>query len=416
MSKRLVFTLLSFVMLALLLPNAGMSRDLSNAEIMEELRALKGRINKLEEELDIRDQEIEKLKEESIRREDVTGVVEDMKSEGALLDKIQDRLSVSGLIEVGAAYESVDNRDGGDDDQSDLNLTTVELTVGAAVNEWVNVETVFLYEDATFGDDTSVDLDVGTVTIGNTEKYPLYFTGGKMYLPFGALLTHFPDDPLVDQPMTLGFGEISEKAALVGFEHLGFALSGYVFNGDVDESPEDNVIESFGFDASYTLWEDRPFEFFIGASYISNVADTDGLTDGLGVDEIEDYVAGADVYLHLGCNNFFFDAEYMTALEEFAPGELATGGGNGAEPSVWNIEVGYNWNWGKNLEIAFKYAGSDETEGLGYPEDRYGVGLNQEFFEGVTGAIAYFHDEYHGDDVDDRNDRDVVFGQIAVEF
>ncbi|MDY6973773.1 MAG: LbtU family siderophore porin [Thermodesulfobacteriota bacterium] len=416
MSKRLVFTLLPFIVWILLLPNDGMSTDLSNVEIMEELRELKRRINELEEELKTRDQEMEKLKVESVRREDMAGVMEEMQSEGGLLDTVQDRLSVSGLIELGAAYESVDNRDGGDDDQSDVNLTTVELTVGAEVNEWVNVETVFLYEDATFGDDTSVDLDVGTVTIGNTEKYPCYFTGGKMYLPFGALLTHFPDDPLVDQPMTLGLGEINEKAALVGFEYLGLAISGYVFNGDVDDSPEDNVVESFGFDVNYTLPEDRPFELFVGASYISNIADTDGLTDGLNLDEIEDYVGGADLYLHLGCNDFFFDAEYMTALEEFDPGELANGGGDGAEPSVWNIEVGYEWNWGRSLEIVLKYAGSDETEGLGYPEDRYGFGLNQEIFEGITGSVAFFHDEFHGDDVDARNDRDVIFGQIALEF
>jgi hypothetical protein len=35
-----------------------------------------------------------------------------------------------------------------------------------------------------------------------------------------------------------------------------------------------------------------------------------------------------------------------------------------AQPAVWNLEGGYNWDWGKNLEIAFKYSGSHEAENL----------------------------------------------------
>ena len=35
---------------------------------------------------------------------------------------------------------------------------------------------------------------------------------------------------------------------------------------------------------------------------------------------------------------FALDAEYMTALDEFAATELATGG-VGSEPAVWNISM-----------------------------------------------------------------------------
>jgi len=154
----------------------------------------------------------------------------------------------------------------------------------------------------------------------------------------------------------------------------------------------------------------------IGTSYISNIADSDGLTDHISgnVDELEDYVDGLAAYLRLGYNDFFFDAEYMTALDEFQTAEL--GGIGRDEPSVWNIEAGYNWNWGKNLEIVFKYAGSDETEALGFPEERYGIGFNQEIFEGVTVSVACFIDEFHGGDANDNDDGNTVFGQIAVEF
>ena len=125
---------------------------------------------------------------------------------------------------------------------------------------------------------------------------------------------------------------------------------------------------------------------------------------------------GFDAYLHVGYANFFFDAEYMGALKGFAPTEIATFSGEGARPQVWNVEFGYNWNWGKNLEVALKYEGSDESEALGFPERRYGIGFNQTVFEGGVASLGYFRDNYHEGDAGGRDKRDIVFGQLAVEF
>ncbi len=173
-------------------------------------------------------------------------------------------------------------------------------------------------------------------------------------------------------------------------------------------------IEDFGFDINYTAPEDTPVEFFAGLSYISNIAE--GLGGELHEIIVNDYVNGFAAYLHLGFADMFFDAEYMTALDEFDASEIASGSGKGAKPSVWNLELGYNWDWGKNLEIALKYAGSDETEALGYPDNRYGIVFNQEIFEGVVGSVAYYRDDFHRRDATGRDDRDVVCGQVAIEF
>ena len=110
-------------------------------------------------------------------------------------------LSIGGLIVFGGVFEDV-NWDGPSSDRSDLALTALELTIAAEINQWVNAEAVLLYENPTFDDETSIDLDVGFIRIGNTERYPLYLTLGKIYVPFGALLTHFPADPLVALPLT----------------------------------------------------------------------------------------------------------------------------------------------------------------------------------------------------------------------
>ncbi len=426
--NKCLIVIFAFIMVTLMMPGISLCQEMSNQELIQELNALKEQVRILEKKLNKQEKVLtEEISEPAPTGPEAQGLPERVrrieekmaqKKEG-LLGKWADKITLGALMEVGAVYQDVDCKHGGckaDDDQSDINLTTVEIGLGVEVNEWVNLEVVYLFEDPTFDDETSVDLDVGTVTIGNTEKFPFYLQAGKMFVPFSALLTHFPDDPLIDQPVTLTFAETSEKAVLVGFEHFGFAVSGYTFNGDMDEEGSNNSIESFGFDANYTFsQEECPFELMIGASYLSNLADSDGFEDAL-PDEIRHYIDGAAGYLHMGYGDFFFDAEYIAALDEFEPDELPEESGDGAEPYVWNIEFGYNWNWGKNLEIAFKYAGSDEAEAIGIPEQRYGINFNQELFEGVIASAGYLHDEYEDGDPDDRDERDIFYGQLAVEF
>jgi hypothetical protein len=353
------------------------------------------------------------LKEE-IKRE----ILEELKSEDTTLAKLRDRFELGLLLEFGGVWKDEELHGGGSEDESSFAMTTVELSMGAHLVDWVAGEAVFLYEDPTFDEETSVDIDVATITIGNTDTFPLFITGGALYVPFGALYTHFPDDPLIDVPLTLLLGETREKAVLAGCVYEGLSLSAYAFNGDVDERGNDDHIESYGVDAHYD-WQDTGelgLAVTVGASYISNIADSDGVTDTLEVDDLEDYVGGFGAYLHTDCGGFFLLAEYMTATDEFDPAELAEEGGDGAQPAVWNIEAGYNWNWGRNLEIALKYAGSDEAGGLGFPESRYGINFNQELCDGLIFSLGYLHDEFEDNDAEDRDERELVFGQLAFEF
>ena len=268
---------------------------------------------------------------------------------------------LSGVLEFSGVFANTNMKKGEGKSESDLNLTTVELALQAVVNEWFNAAMILKYEDPTFAsaiEESGLRLDVGVVTVGNPQKFPLSLTADALYVPFGALLTHFPDSPLVDQPMTLILGETREKAVLLTFNNWDLLLSGYVSKGDMNKTGEENRIKTFGFDANYVFRTDKGFTARIGASYISNIADSIGLTKylhGSNVYSIENYVGGFDGYLNLSYSNFFLDLEYMTALRDFAPDEIATGTGKGAKPMVWNIEAGYNYDWGKKRALLCKY-------------------------------------------------------------
>jgi hypothetical protein len=367
-------------------------------ELVQQNRALNERVNQLEGRL--------------IQEKPAWGT--------GFLSDLENRITLNGLLEFGAAYQSIDRKKEGYEQDSDLCMTTVQIGIAAEVNDWVNAEMVLLYEDPTFDDDeTSVDIDEAFITIGNTERIPPFLKAGKMYVPFGALLEHFPDDPFLDTPLTLLVGETLEKAVLIGAEYKGFNVSAYAFNGDVEEAGGgDNVVESYGFDANYAFEdEDRDLDLLVGGSYISNMTEADGIEDTLeDIDtDIEDYVGGAAAYFHAGYQGFFLDAEYMTFTDTAKFYE------DGIEVEidnleVWNFEIGYNYNWWRNLEIALKYAGSNDCDYLGLPRDRYGINFNQEIFDNTILSVGYIYDEYDDNDADDRDTRDLVFGQLAIEF
>ncbi len=423
--------LLAVLLLAWALPVYAASTEELEREVkmlVEQNRALAQRLAQVEAEL----ARLKASGSEAVSRSEAKGdgaqPVEEAKE---WIDKVQ----IGGLLEFGAAYRDTSTRDGGHRNESDLAMTTLELDIDMEANHWVKAQGVLLYEDPAFeNDETSLDVDMATITIGNTDVTPWGLTIGKMYLPFGSLETRFPDDPFIDLPLSLKLGEINEKAVLVSYDAGGLALSAYLFNGDVDEAGHDNHISDYGFDIHFERGFDfskmrfykrgskyehaldprRCVNFMVGSSFLSDIGDSDNLQDYLG-DETEDEVPAWALYGHLHHCNLFLSFEYMAALASFSRGELTAGSG-GATPAVWNVETGFTYSWWRPLEVVFKWAGSNQAQALGFPESRYGIDLNQELFDKVTLSLGYLYDHYERSDAEGRKQRNLVFSQLAVEF
>lgn len=305
-------------------------------------------------------------------------------------------LSISGAVEVEAGTTSMDfeNPATADTDESDVDLAKVEVGLEAKIAKYVTGEVVFLYEGA------GVDVDEGFITLGAEEDMPFYFKAGKFVVPFGNFESHFISDP-----MTLELGETNEGAAVVGFANDFMDVSAGAFNGDIDETGDDDTIGSFVAGATFSL----PFASF-GASYISTIAEG-GLEDDIagGPGTLQEHVAGYSAFASVNFNEMIFiEAEYVAAADEFQAGELSFDGGKRFEPKAWNLELA--WAATDDLEAAVRCEGSDDG-GDWIPETQYGVVVSYGIFDNTSVAVEYLRGEFENDD-----ERDAFTAQLAIEF
>ncbi len=367
--------------------------------------------------------------------QEVKVLKEQLKERKGILDKFDafekwsERLSFSGLIEVEAF-----TRDGyNGEDESDITLATVELGLDAQIADWVSGQIVLLWEE----DDTEpMDVDVGTITLGNMKMFPIYLTAGKMYVPFGNF-----ESNMIQDPLTLEIGETRESAVQVGFEHSGFYGSVYTFNGDIDENGEDNEVKCFGANAGYAFENDN-ISFDIGAGWINNLIDSDGLGDrfeemieGYATDTgsetgwaLRDYVDGFAVHAIINFGPATLIGEYVGAADDIewnvsddTAGAMAALGLNPVEktgePKAWNFELAYTVEvMSKETTFALGFQGTDDLAGI-LPEERYMASIGVGIAENTSFTLEYLHDEdYDQNEGGTGDDADMVTVQLAIEF
>jgi len=378
----------------------------SEAELAEQLKALRAEQEKMNET-------IKKLERELSQRTGASGgeALEDRllkleeKVEAGASDKWSDRITLSGAIEVEAAWERFNYNNSAQDDEeaSDIALATAEIGLEARIAEHVSGHIVLVWSE----DDTEpVDLDEGFILVDGEDACPFYLAAGRMGLPFGRYESHMVSDPL-----TLELGEIGETALQVGVHNDVVDVSIGLFNGDIDKAEEENDRpESYFISAVITLPEKfiSGFGLTAGASYLSNLGDSNGLQDQSSAGTVQDYVAGAGLFISAAWRDTLFcEVEYIGALDEFEDGELECVEG-GAKPRAWNFELAAAPV--EALVIAVRYGGSRDG-GDFLPEKQYGLSLSYELFENTTLAFEYLRSVFENDDV-----RDALTAKLGVEF
>jgi len=206
---------------------------------------------------------------------------------------------------------------------------------------------------------------------------------------------------MISDPLTLELGEIKHHATLrVGYEADPVTASMAVLKGDVQKIGKDDIntiVASIGAAGEVN----DSFSYGIGASYISNIGDTDGLQDnweGSG-SETDEMVGGYSVYGIAGFGGFELRAEYLAVADEFSDGDMA-----GMQPSAWNFEAGYDFS--VPLHLALRYAGAEDF-GV---EHQYGATLAYDITEEASVVFEYLHMK---SDADEKTD--MLTLQLAMD-
>ncbi|MFC1495022.1 LbtU family siderophore porin [Thermodesulfobacteriota bacterium] len=426
MNKNFIFV---FILASILsISPIAMAQPFSNEDILKELRILKARVEKLENELRERDAVINQINTEQPWTTKTEIIIEEMDEDE---NEWEDRISISGLVELEYGNDSHNIKDpvaGFSEvraDSSDFTLATLELGIDAGINEYVKAHVLLLYEE----DDTEdFSVDEGTIILGGTEStHGLHLMGGKYYPRFGELHSSFISDPL-----TLELFEINESAFQAGFDNEWISLNTGVFHGDVENRfSSESKMNSFFADINLHPAEEvlSGLTMLIGLSYMNNVSDSDTLqeevqdlnSDGV-TNDLMRRVDGIAAYLVAEYGGIGLSAEYITALKRFKAGEMGYAiDRNGtmleSEPGAWNFELTYRLR--EDWLVGAKYEGSADMFGL-FPEKQYGIVTGWSGLPYLTLSAEYLHGEY---DENNRNadgliedDRDLITVQVAMEF
>lgn len=394
--KKTIISLVAIVLMTDITPVLA-SDSVTNTELHQRLNELVQHNKKLTERIRKLEQIIEKQ-----------GVEDEPAEEASFLKTITDNVELSGLVEVEANY-SKNKID--DSDNSDVILATVEIGLDSKLSDWSSAHLLLLYEEGEEDNDIFL-IDEGTVTLGNLERFPLYLSAGKMYVPFGCFKTHMIMDPL-----TLEIGETNDSVVQLGLEAAGFLGSFYAYNGDINKKGKsDDHINNFGANAGFIL-ENNDMGINVGFDWINNIGDTDSLGDHLGDRNVDDYVGGISFHTAFVMGPFSIIGEYVGALDDFKADEISFDS-KGAQPAAYNIEAGYTTEFlNREITFALGYQATEEAYDLGLYNKLYIATVSMGLFSNTNLAVEYFlAEDYDKSDGGTGENVNSATMQLAVEF
>lgn len=338
---------------------------------------------------------------EEKKRSLASGAQEEKKEE-------ESALTLETLLEV--EYESAGDYSASS--EGALSLAAIEFGVGYKVNDKTEVSAMLIYEDNAF--------DIEEANFTRSFGGDFYFTGGKKVTRFGKF-----ESMMVNDTLTLEFGETIEAVLEVGYAANGLDVSVYTYKGDAFVTGQDKQIRTYGIGLDYE-GEASGMSYSFGADYISNAADSDGITgafdDETTTNTVEEpetasAVPGMSVDLMLSMNNFTFIAEYVAVTKAFETGELDHNS-VGAKPSVMNFEFGYELEVASvPTSLAVGYQKTSQALPLGMPETRTAITTGFKFDDNYGLAIEYTMDKDYETTVGGTGEKkNSLLVQFAIEF
>jgi len=287
---------------------------------------------------------------------------------------------------------------------NDITLGSNELDVAAILNDSVEAFMSLAYDESppNIGPrvtNSSIDLNLGFVNIGNLDKTPLYFTAGQLYAPYGRYSSAMISAPLTmilartkTRPFILGYksqgasgpyaavyGFISEttlKRSDVGGLNMGYIFSSDTASGDIGVGLIGSITDSQGMQWTGSL----PYTTFGGFASPTNGS------------EAVNEVPGLNIHGNVSFDRYSLTAEWVGAARAFQPQALSFNGA-GAKPSAWQLEAGVTFKtFDKPASFALGYQQSNETLALNLPHQRISGVMSISLWKDTVESLEYRHD------------------------
>jgi hypothetical protein len=210
----------------------------------------------------------------------------------------------------------------------------------------------------------------------------------------------------VADPFTLDIGETNQVALQILGSHDIVEGSVAIYNEEVEvEGKNDAQIGDMAarIEASLpegTLAEDIDLSF--GASFITNIAGTDGLNDMIG-SQVSERAMGLGGSVSLSAIGVFLEGEFVMAL-----GDIEAPGSGNLKPRAFNLELGYSLP-----DLPVEVAGKFErlSEDSDNDTNRFGGVVSI----GLFGEAAFLAMEFLRID-DGETAASSIVSQLAIEF
>jgi hypothetical protein len=338
----------------------------------------------------------------------------DAKKELGTLDKIADRITLRGAIELDYSYSNTkDISNPQSASKSEFEIGTVELGTEVKFHEWVTGNFILKGENLDSNNDR-IFWDEASVTIGK-DGFPVYLVAGKRAQPFGVFNSH-----LINDPITQDCYEVAKTGATVGFlpglqgldisatlykgEILADKLSGAGYGWARDPNPNPDPtdqVNSYILNVSMEPMKDLKISAYLDSEPGQQDRNT---------------TAGGSIEYTIA--NFTFDAEYIKALSR----EMHATNVKKHKESAWFTAIAYQV--ADPLEIALRYEGFDDDmtgDQDGHLTNRYSIGANYTLFKkdnfSTTLMVEYRRSNYEkaaGSAFHDKADE--LFARLAFAF
>jgi hypothetical protein len=289
--------------------------------------------------------------------------------------------------------------------RQDLNLGSSEVDVAAILNRYVEAFISMAYDDAppAFSaqriSNSSFDLNLGFVNIGNLDESPFYFTAGQLYAPFGRY-----SSAMISSPLALSVARTKARPVILGYKSQGpsgpyAAVYGFTSDTTLGKSGVGGVNLGYSFTTDHSTGE-------IGAGFISSIDDAQGmqftgstpgttfggfasLTNG---SEAVAKVPAIDVHANISVDRYSLTAEWVGVSKAFRKQDLSFNG-RGAKPQAAQIEAGVTFKaFDKPASVAASYQWSNQTLALNLPQQRISGVFNISIWKDTVESLEYRHD------------------------